>query len=296
MAPPPLVSSVLPTFDRLAYLREAVASVLAQTFGDWELLLVDDGSTDGSAEWARGLRDRRVRVIELPHTGRIAAVRNHGLGVARGRWVAFLDSDDRWRADKLQAQLAAHAAEPGVRWSYTGRTLIDAAGATLPDAGFRPWRPVSGWITRPLLVHEAMIALPSVLVERSLLAEAGGFDESLVRTEDYDLWLRLSRRAPCLAVPLPLVAIRQHAASATHDRPETNESFMRVYARFAAEEPSRELRAVCRRQRAYYAWHLADQWRRQGRRGRALRTAARSVLLDPFSPRGWRTLGAALYH
>ncbi|HYJ80601.1 MAG TPA: glycosyltransferase family A protein, partial [Longimicrobiaceae bacterium] len=133
-------------------------SVLAQTHADWELLVLDDGSDDGTAEYLAALvrEDPRVRTVALPHTGNLARLRNEGIARARGRWVAFLDSDDAWREDKLERQLAALRASPRARWSYTGRSLMDECGAPIPDARCRPWHPYEGWIARRLLVHEAM--------------------------------------------------------------------------------------------------------------------------------------------
>src|SRR6185436_16669245 len=98
----PRVSVILPTFNRLEWLPASVGSICEQTFTDWELVLVDDGSTDGTDAWARALRDARVKFIYQPHTGCIAAARNRGLSESSGAWIAFLDSDDRWWPTKLE--------------------------------------------------------------------------------------------------------------------------------------------------------------------------------------------------
>lgn len=255
MADPALISVVLPTHQRLPLLREAVASVRAQTDGRWEMLIVDDGSTDGTAEYLAALaaEEPRVRPILLPHDGNPGRARNAGIAAARGRWIAFLDSDDTWRADKLALQRAAMEANPGLRWLYTGRSLMDGDGRSLSDADYRPWRPVSGDVVLPLLSHEAMIALPSVLAERSLLDEAGGFDESLRYCMDYDLWLRLAARAPTLALPEPLVCIRLHTGSRTRGKLGVNTGFFRVYTRFARRHPTPDVVRICRRQQRFYA-------------------------------------------
>lgn len=294
MSSAPLVSIVLPTYDRLPYLRGAVGSVLAQTYARWELIVVDDGSADGTADWVRGIGDERVRLLARPHRGRIPVLRNEGVREARGEYVAFLDSDDAWRADKLGLQVAAHRAHPDVRWSYSGRTVVDAAGRVIPDERLAPWRPVSGRIARRLLVHEAMVALPSVLAERALLEEAGGFDESLPFSTDYDLWLRLALRAECLALPEPLVRIRLHPAQSTRDRPEVNESFIRVYRKYAGLDPDPAVRRVCRRQQGFYAMHVSRQRQRLGQRGAALRAALYALSRRPLWRPAWHALAAAL--
>ncbi len=288
----PTVSIVLPTYNRLALLRVAVDSVRAQTFGDWELIVADDGSDDGTLELLDALaaEDPRVVVVRLPHTANLPRIRNAAIARARGEWVAFLDSDDAWRADKLQAHLEAHRANPSARWSYSGRSIMDSAGETLPDARFTTWRPHSGQIARLLLTHEAMVAFPSVVVERALLEEVGGMDEALVFSTDYDLELRLAARAECVCIPEPLVRVRVHAGSTTRRRVEVNESFIRVYAKFAEADGSPEVRRICRRQQAFYAAHAALGWIARGERGRALPLMLRSLRYDPRGTGVWKAI------
>jgi len=285
----PLISVVLPSHERMAMLREAVESVRAQTYRHWQLIVVDDGSTDGGPAWVRSLGDERITVTAIPHSGRPALVRNAGIARAKGDYIAFIDSDDRWRRDKLELQVAHHLEPGGAAWSYTGRAIIDAAGTALPDSTFTPWRPVAGDIFRKLLLHEAMISLPTVMVRRQLLEHTGGFDESLSFSEDYDLWLRLAQLSPCGVLPPPLTEVRVHSSSATWDRPEVNASFMQVYARVAAQSASRDVRRICRRQRSFYAVHLGRQYMRRGEfrdAAHALWTALRG---RPVYPPAWRS-------
>jgi glycosyltransferase involved in cell wall biosynthesis len=290
----PTVSVILPTYNRLALLREAVDSVRAQTFGDWELIVADDGSDDGTAEYLDALagEDPRVVVVTLPHTANLPRIRNTAIARARGEWVAFLDSDDAWRADKLQAHLDAHGANPRARWSYSGRSMMDAAGQTLPDARFVAWRPHSGHIAPLLLTHEAMVAFPTVVVQRALLDEVGWMDEGLVFCTDYDLNLRLAARAECMCIAQPLVRVRVHAGSTTRRRVEVNESFIRVYQKFAAADGSPEVRRICRRQQAFYARWVARYRSADGEWGRALRAVSVSMRMDPAATVRW--LGSAI--
>jgi glycosyltransferase involved in cell wall biosynthesis len=109
-------------------LREAVESVLGQTFADWELIVVDDGSTDDSREYVLSLHDLRVQLVSIAHSGSAAWARNTGIARARGEWIAFLDSDDLWTASKLERQLDALRAQPGCQWSCTGFSFIDENG------------------------------------------------------------------------------------------------------------------------------------------------------------------------
>lgn len=203
------VSIVLPVYNRLALLREAVASVFAQTFDDWELIVADDGSNDETRAWLRSISDVRVHWLPLSHTGNPGAVRNAAIAHARGEYIAFLDSDDRWLPHKLAVQLSALRCEPGYRWSYSAFARIDGAGRRIEETQHW-WSAQHGQIFIPLLDFAAVVPTPTVMVERSLSAEIGGFDETLAQFEDYHLWLRLSRAHPVLLVDQPLVEVRAH--------------------------------------------------------------------------------------
>jgi glycosyltransferase involved in cell wall biosynthesis len=151
--------------------------VLAQTCADWGLIVADDGSSDETRSYLRELRSARVEVLWLPHTGNPSRARNAALAVARGTYVAFLDSDDLWAPRKLEQQLAALRASPHCRWSYTACDRIDGDGRLLattlqPNITLR-----SGWIFGPLLALQTSVAMPTLVAERTLIEEAGAFDE-----------------------------------------------------------------------------------------------------------------------
>ena len=205
-----VVSVVLPAFNRLKYLRSAVASVFAQTVPDWELLVADDGSDTETRAYLRSLEGAsQVRILWLSHCGIPAAVRNAALAEARGEYVAFLDSDDEWMPHKLERQLAALRARPERRWSYTGYILIDAEGKPLPS-GYLQRTLHHGAILGPLLANDVDIWTPAVVAERRLLVQLGGFNPRLTLFEDYDLWLRLATQSEIELVDEPLVAVRRH--------------------------------------------------------------------------------------
>ncbi len=285
----PVVSIILPTYQRLAYLMEAIESIRAQTVTKWELIVVDDGSTDGSADWVDSLEDARISTLRQPHIGHPAVLRNLGVAQARAEWIAFLDSDDRWRPEKLVRQLALHATSEDLQWSYTGRSLMDAIGIPLANARFKPWEPWAGWIVRQILDGDATIALPTVMVRTSLLKAVGGFDESRRWAEDYDLWLRLSSRAPCGLVDEPLTVIRLHR-SFSHDRPEVDQGFMAAYRSFALTTTDAELRSKAQRREGYYAVWAANKWvtRREWRK--ALDALAVAIRRTPLDPRVYRSV------
>ncbi len=200
--PRALVSVVIPTYNRWPMVGEAVDSVLAQTASDYELIVVDDGSTD---ETPRRLRDYGVRLEVLTQDRRgVAAARNLGVSRASGSHLAFLDSDDLWDPRKLQRQVDFMERSPDVKICQTDEIWIRNGVRVNPR---NKHRKPSGDIFRASL--ELCLVSPSaVMMRRELFERAGGFDESLPVCEDYDLWLRISKDTEIPLVPEALVTRR----------------------------------------------------------------------------------------
>ncbi len=273
----PAVSVVLPTFNRLEFLRPAVDSVYRQTFTDWELIIADDGSDLETRRYLQSLAtDPRVMLVWLRHTGTPAIVRNAALLRAGGEYIAFLDSDDLWAPTKLERQIETLGARPDCRWSYTAFSQVDAHGNPLPDEGRRRWVPYEGDIFDHVATTRASIRTPSVLASRQLIAQTGGFDETLASAEDYDLWLRLSILSDVAIVDEPLVYVRYHDEN--HHR-----NWQRAYVgrdrslslRQQLVGPAR--RSLLRKERMRNALKLAAMHAALGAQGRMLR-----VLKDSF--------------
>lgn len=199
----PLVSVVLPTRNRAGIVERALQSVLNQTFADWELIVVDDASTDATSDVVSAYcsRDPRVHVHTLTTPRGGAAARNHGISVARGAWVAFIDDDDEWHPTKLFEQLRIR--DDGAGLIYCLAEYVDAAGRRRS----MQTNDVSGGEARPAVLRQNFMCTPSVLVRRALLEETGGFDERLPRLQDWDLWIRLAGITRFACVPLPLVRV-----------------------------------------------------------------------------------------
>jgi len=199
----PRVSVIVPTFNRRAMVREAVASVLSQTVRDFELIVVDDGSEDGTAECLNREFGSDLRLIRTENRG-VAAARNTGAAAARGELLAFLDSDDLWRPRKLEAQLEHFAAHPDSQACQTDEIWIRNGVRVNPRRRHR--KPDGDIFWRSL---ELCLVSPSaVMLRRDLFERLGGFDEGLPACEDYDLWLRLGRMAPVSLIPEALVVKR----------------------------------------------------------------------------------------
>src|SRR2546428_2836171 len=185
------------------WVRDAVASVLAQTAGDLELIVIDDGSTDATRETLARARDPRVPVEHQTRGGLTRAL-NHALALARAPLAARLDADDRALPERLERQLAFLAAHAEVGLLGTGAREVDEGGREV--AVIRP--PADDGALRRMLIRRNPFVHSSVVMRRSVVERAGGYDETLPVAQDYDLWMRLSRLARLANLPEPLVVRR----------------------------------------------------------------------------------------
>jgi glycosyltransferase involved in cell wall biosynthesis len=198
----PTVSVIIPTFNRGGIIRDAVDSVLGQTYRDFELIVVDDGSSDRTGDILREYGDR-LRLVGQVRRG-VSAARNSGVRAANGRLLAFLDSDDLWLAGKLAEQVAFFGQNPSALICQTEEIWIRNGMRVNPR---KRHRKPSGLIFRPSL--ELCLVSPSaVMVRRELFDRVGLFDEELPACEDYDLWLRVSCRFPIHLIDRPLTVKR----------------------------------------------------------------------------------------
>jgi glycosyltransferase involved in cell wall biosynthesis len=207
--PMPEVTVVIPTRNRRTLLMTTLAGVLAQTDVDLEVVVVDEGSTDGTADAVAALGDARVRLLRNATAQGVVAARNRGLSAARGTWVGFCDDDDLWAPEKLASQIrAAEAARR--QWAVAGAVGFE------PDGTVR-------YRTIPPLDEELASLLPwlntvpggssNVIALRGLMEQAGGFDGRFRVLADWELWIRLARQGPPATVPAALVGYRMHAAN-----------------------------------------------------------------------------------
>lgn len=211
----PRVSVIIPTYNRCAYVQEAIDSVLAQTYTDYEIIVIDDGSTDGTGEALRERYGGRIRYV-LQDNQRQSAARNTGVRMAEGELLAFLDSDDRFLPFYLQEQVAALAANPNCGLVCCGAYLIDQAGARI-GTEIRPWEVAS----IPDLEH-CIIACPIllgyVLLQKRHYVRVGGLDHALQVHEDWDLFLRLLLSGVSFAWNKAILCeYRVHPGSVQHD-------------------------------------------------------------------------------
>jgi GT2 family glycosyltransferase len=200
---PPQVSVVIPTYNRLRMLPDAIDSVLAQTYRDFELIVVNDGSQDGTAEEIAACYGTAVRVVTQPRRG-VAAARNLGVQCSRGAYLAFLDSDDLWRPRKLETQMSLMHRQ--TRWRICQTEEIWIRNGVRVNPKKRHRKP-SGDIFRASL-DLCLVSPSAALMTRELFERTGGFDESFPVCEDYDLWLRIALDHPVPLIVEPLVVKR----------------------------------------------------------------------------------------
>ncbi len=200
--PQPLVSVIIPTFNRAMWLHEAIDSVLAQDYPRIELIVVDDGSTDSTPGVVRTY-GAALTFMRQSHRG-VSAARNQGVAAARGELIAFLDSDDLWLPHKATAQVAQFQQCPTLQACYTDEIWIRGGVRVNPR---RIHQKYSGWIFRQSLPR-CTISPSSMMMRRTQWDRLGGFDERLPACEDYDLWLRLTCAVPVTLIPERLIVKR----------------------------------------------------------------------------------------
>lgn len=207
-----LVSVILPTRNRATLLRRAVASVLAQTYRDFELIVVDDGSSDTTPQVLAGIADTRLRVIRRDSDHGVTAARNAGIREAQGALLAFQDDDDIWLVDKLEKQMRAlQAAPPSVGWCLAGYIRLKPQECTY-IGGERFFRDVSfGHGGSRVGLDQSLIATPNWLLRKEVLDRSGLFDERLRAWDDWELALRVRGATQCIHLDEPLY-IQDHCA------------------------------------------------------------------------------------
>ena len=274
------VSVVIPCYNYGRFLGPAIESVLAQTRPAHEILVVDDGSTDDTPEVARRYAGR-IRYLRQENGG-VSRTRNAGVAQARGEAIAFLDADDWWRPEKLERQVAALAAHPAAGLIHTGsRVFDDRDQTTLCEFLPPPTLDVHA------LIRCCSISASSVLIPRRIFETVGLFDEALVGTEDWDMWLRIVASHPVVGVPEVLVEYRSHGRSLSGQADRQFRNSMAALAKAGRLHPGC---AECR--------HALRAARTQMRREyfRKLTALARLAFRERRPAAGWRHRLAAVRH
>lgn len=278
MSAGPLVSVVIPVRDGAPFIAEAIDSVLAQSYRNLECIVVDDGSTDGTAEIVSAYGDR-VRSLTTGRGG-VSVARNLGIEHASGALIAFLDADDVWLPPKLEKQVAMMERHPEAALCYTGLKLIDVHGNVL---GTQPPPPAERAFRNTLLIEGAPISVAQTgLVPRRIAKEVGGFDERMSTSADADFACRIARDRPVVPVNEPLVLYRKHPGQ-MHLDPDLTEHDCRLLFEKFFSDGSLPPEIQRRRRQAYASLYvsIANRYRKQSQMGAMLRYLGRGLALGP---------------
>ena len=222
----PKVSIVIPAYNHERYVGETIQSVLDQTFTDFELIIINDGSTDHTEEEILKFKDERIRYFSQENRG-LSATLNRGIELARGEYFNFLPSDDAFYPEKLEVQLKVFEETPGLGVVFSYPLLVDAEGREIKDD------PAAGWSivpyeTReeifPALFERDFLSAPSALIRVECFHRVGGFDPALKTAQDYDMWMRILKHYDVRLIKKPLLSYRWHGKNLTYQATAATEA------------------------------------------------------------------------
>lgn len=291
----PLVSVIVCVYNGMEFLGAALNSVLAQTHSRYELIAVDDGSTDCSAAVLKRYTDSRFRVLHQENQGTAMALHS-GLKAAQGELVAFLDQDDLWEKDKLAVHVEWMRRRPEIDLTFSWFRYVDRFGK---DIGLRRKRYRGTIDFRGLLSDFAIGATSNVVVRRTAIQKAGGIDPDFPRMYDLDLFLRVALLSQhnIEAIPSVLMLYRRHGQQITRDYDSLQDEWQRVVAKLArlAPETVASVKNIARLNASRFFARLAYE---EGNYGKAIRYVGKGFSSSParfiVDPRNWSTCGACL--
>lgn len=207
----PTISVIVPAYNSQDTILETIASIQKQTFTDFELIVVDDGSSDRTLELLQTVRDSRIRVASYENGG-VSVARNRGISLSTSEYITFIDADDLWTPDKLELQLAALQQHPNAGVAYSWTCFIERHGKF-----FHNDRPIyfAGNVYAELLKTNFLLSGSNPLIRRGALTDVGEFDSQLTHAEEWDLYLRLAAKYDFVLVPKTQILYRQTAGSAS---------------------------------------------------------------------------------
>ncbi|MEQ9670966.1 glycosyltransferase [Coleofasciculus sp. G2-EDA-02] len=276
----PLVSVIIPVFNGEKTIKDTIESVLTQTVTDLELIVINDGSNDNTLSVISPIDDSRLKLFSYANAG-LAASRNRGISQAAGKYISFIDADDLWTADKLEAQIKALGANPKAGVAYSWTDWIDESGQFLRPGGHII---ANGYVYDKLLLRDFIEGGSNVLVLAKAFAEVGGFDQSLNAVEDWDMWLRLAARYEFVCVPSPQILYRISPNSMSTDvwKMETASLLVIEKAFAQSPEPLDYLKRQVLAERYKYFTFKSIEGRLERQRGlTAMRFFWRAITNDP---------------
>lgn len=264
----PKVSVIIPAYNSMKYLPETLESALNQSFQDFEVIVVNDGSSDETAEWVSQLTDPRIKLISQENQG-LSGARNTGIENASGEYLAFLDADDCWESTKLEKQVLTLEDNPEVGLVYTWVALVNESG-TPTGRIFKNY--AENDVLENLIEHNIVECGSVAMVRRQCFENCGVFDRDLRSfVEDWDMWLRIASRYPFKVIKQPLVYYRQHSNSASKNWEAMERSFNLVIEKVFASAPAELLHL---KSKSYGFSNLCLAWKPLQSREKDYRQAA----------------------
>ncbi len=272
----PIISVVIPTYNRADMIGSAIESVQRQTFEDWELIIVDDASTDhtGDAIQKYLAGDSRIRCLRQATNRGGNAARNRGITESVGRFVAFLDDDDTWKPEKLHLQNRYFTARPGVGLVYCGFRYVDFNS----KRAIREIKPLHQGNVLNAILRNNILGSPTPLIKRECFEQAGLFDEDFTSCQDWDMWIRVARIAPFGYIDDALADVSIHGSQISgnlESKIDSREKLLNKYHGLLEKIP---------KTRAYHLKRLAVLYALNHSPGRARRCLIRSLGANPISP------------
>lgn len=268
----PIISVIVPAYNAARTILETVESVLGQTFQNFELIIIDDGSTDATAELLKEIGDSRLKVYSYENGG-VAIARNRGSALARGKFISFLDADDMWTPDKLESQLAALERMPEAGVAYSWTSMADENGEPL-----YPQKPVyfEGDVYPQLLVNNFIFSGSNILARREAIESVGEFDLSLKARQDWDCYARLAAMWPFVLVPRHQIFYRQSPMSMS-SRINLVEEEILIAAEKAFQSAPAELQYLKKQRLAGCYQHIARLCLTHTQNAEGIKRAGRSL-------------------
>lgn len=250
----PKVTVVIPAYNAMRYLPETMETALAQTFTDFEVLVVNDGSTDNTAEWVSQVTDPRVRIVSQENKG-LAGARNTGIAHAKGEYIAYLDADDLWEPTKLEKQVRCLDENPEVGLVYTWTALADQYGKS---TGRVISSHAEGNVWQELIEFNMVCCGSTPLIRRSCFDVVGLFSPDVSPSDDWDMWLRIANKFSFGVVKEALIRYRQHPSNSSKNFQLMLDTSRTLIERTFASAPTESLYL---RNRSYGSIYLYLGWR-----------------------------------
>jgi glycosyltransferase involved in cell wall biosynthesis len=249
----PKVSVIIPAHNAVKYLPNSLESLLQQSFTDWEALIINDGSTDEIEKWASEITDPRVTLILQSHQG-VSIARNHGIGLSKGKYIAFLDADDLWEATKLEKQVNYLDRHLNVGLVYTWTAFVDESAKS---TGRISSSNAQGKIWLQLLQNEIIPCTSTVMIRRDCFDGVGMFEAKLTHAEDLELWVRIAQKYPVGVIKEVLTQYRQHGSNTSKSRDKMLQGLHKVIEQVFTSVP---LESLHLRNRIYGNIFLSWGW------------------------------------